>query len=247
MSTVVAASLVLVCLVAAVLAGRWLSAVLSDRHWATGTQDTVKLALGLVATMAAVLLGLLLSGAKSSYDEQKHQVIEMAARISVLDRLLGIYGDEAASARADLRVTVHGAVSRAWPEDGSRSELGIDGRNGDLFLQTIHRLTPQSSLQTEIRAQATNIALDVAQRRALLVANALNGAPTPLLVVVVVWLVVILFGFSLIAPRGPIALLALFLAAASVCGAIVLLLEFYRPFDGPLRISSAPIIQALGP
>ena len=64
---------------------------------------------------------------------------------------------------------------------------------------------------------------------------------------VVAWLVVILFGFSLIAPRGPIALLSLFLAAGSVCGAIVLLLEFYHPFDGPLRLSSAPIIQARGP
>ncbi len=249
MSTAVTASFLLICLVGAVLAGRALNGLLSDRHWTTGTQDTVKLSLGLVATMAAVLLGLLVSAAKTSYDEQKHQVIEMAARIAVLDRLLGIYGDDAASARADLRVMVRGAVARAWPEDGSRSEIGNEAQSGGaaIFLQTIQRLAPQNSLQTETRGQAMSIALDVAQRRALLVASALDGAPAPLVVVVVVWLVVILFGFSLIAPRGPIALLALLIAAASVCGAIVLLLELYHPFDGPLRISSAPIIQALGP
>ena len=247
MSTTTTAFLVLVCLVGAVLLGRSLTAVLADRHWATGTQDTVKLSLGLVATMAAVLLGLLVSAAKTSYDEQKHQVIEMAARISVLDRLLDMYGEGAATTRADLRGMVRSAVARAWPQDGSRSELGLEGRNGEVFLQAIQRLTPQSSVQTEIRAQATSIALDLAQRRALLVASALDGAPVPLLVVVVVWLVVILFGFSLIAPRSLIALLALLIAAGSVCGAIVLLLELYHPFDGPLRISSAPIIQALGP
>ncbi len=81
MSTAVTASFLLLCLAGAVLAGRALNALLSERHWATGTQDTVKLALGLVATMAAVLLGLLVSAAKTSYDEQKHQVVEMAARI----------------------------------------------------------------------------------------------------------------------------------------------------------------------
>jgi len=239
MPTAAIAILVLLCLVSAVFSGRWLSAVLSERHFATGTHDTVKLALGLVATMAAVLLGLLVSAAKTSYDEQKHQVIEMAARISVLDRLLEVYGDDAASARAEMHALIRGAVARAWPEDGARSDLGFRPQNGDIFLQSIQRLTPQNSLQTEIRSHA--------QRRALLVATALDGAPVPLLVVVVVWLVVILLGFSLLAPRSPIALLALLIAAGSVCGAIVLLLEFYHPFDGPLRISSAPIIQALGP
>jgi len=246
MSTAAIATLVLLCLVGAVLLGRWLNAVLSDRHWATGTQDTVKLALGLVATMAAVLLGLLVSAAKTSYDEQKHQVIEMAARISVLDRLLDLYGDDAAPARAELRGLIRSAVARAWPEDGSRSDLAFQPQGARPFLQSIQQLMPQTSLQTEIRSQATSLALDLAQRRALLVANALDGAPVPLLVVVVIWLVVILFGFSLLAPRGPIALLALLVAAGSVCGAIVLLLEFYHPFDGPLRISSAPIVQALG-
>jgi hypothetical protein len=246
MSTTTVAFLVLVCLVGAVLVGRWLSGVLSERHLATGTQDTVKLALGLVATMAAVLLGLLVSAAKSSYDEQKHQVIEMAARISVLDRLLELYGDDAASARAEMRAVINSAVARAWPEDGARSVLGFQPQAGEIFLQSIQRLMPRNSLQTEIRTQATSLALDLAQRRALLVANALDGPPAPLLVVVVAWLVVILFGFSLLAPRSSVALLALLVAAASVCGAIVLLLELYRPFDGPLRISNAPIVQALG-
>lgn len=117
MPTAAIAILVLLCLVSAVFSGRWLSAVLSERHFATGTHDTVKLALGLVATMAAVLLGLLVSAAKTSYDEQKHQVIEMAARISVLDRLLEVYGDDAASARAEMHALIRGAVARASRRD----------------------------------------------------------------------------------------------------------------------------------
>jgi hypothetical protein len=92
-------------------------------------------------------------------------------------------------------------------------------------------------VQTEIRGQAISIALDLAQRRALLVANALDGAPTPLVVVVVVWLVVILFGFGLIAPR--LDRTAACSSPPRRCAAPSFLLELYHPFDGPLRIRRA--------
>jgi hypothetical protein len=190
-----------------------------------------------------LLLGFLVSSAKASYDDQKHQVLEMAARVSVLDRLLALYGDGAVGARRDLRVAVRVSVARAWPQHG-RSDLGTLALSGGM-LETIEQLAPQSALQTEIRGQAVSLELDIAERRSLLVAQA-QGASIPPLVVVVLWLIAILFGFSLIAPRSPVALLALLVAAASASGAIYLVLELHHPFDGLLRISSAPLTEALG-
>src|SRR5215468_9325793 len=141
MSPATIAAIVLVCLVTAVLGGRALSARLPQHLWSKGTEDTVKLALGLVATMAAVLLGLLVSSSKDSYDQQKHELIEVAAKIAVIDRLLAFYGDGAAPARAELRAMVKSAVDRAWPSAGqSQSELAPDPGAGSAVFEMIEQL-----------------------------------------------------------------------------------------------------------
>jgi hypothetical protein len=115
------------------------------------------------------------------------------------------------------------------------------------MLEAIQQLAPQSALQTELRSQALTVSVDIAKRRSLLVAQALSGAlSNPPLILIASWLVAILLGFSLIAPRNPVALVALLIAAASACGAIFLVLELHRPFDGLQRISSAPLTEALG-
>jgi hypothetical protein len=211
-----------------------------------GTQDTVKLSVGLVATMTAVLLSLLVSSEKSSYDDQRQHVRELAASIAVLDRLLSKYGDGGAEVRASLRTEVEVAVARAWPQQrDTSSELGTVADTAAM-VEVIQQLVPQSPLQTEIRGQALTLALDIAQSRSLLIAEGLRSTLSPPLILIVSWLIVILLGFSLIAPRNPVAFFALLIAAASACGAIFLLLELRHPFDGVLRISSAPLTEALG-
>ena len=247
MSTLTTAGLVLACLAAAVVGGRILAAALPANVWSSGTQDTVKLALGLVATMAAVLLGLLVSSSKESYDQQKQQIIEMGAKVAVIDRLLGLYGEDSAPVRAELRTMVEAAVERAWPASGqSSSVLAPDPNAGATVFQLLGQLEPKTELQKDLKSRLIGLSLDVAERRALLVAQSAGSAPAQLLFVVVGWLVVILFGFSFLAPRSHIALSALLVAAISVCGAIFLLLELRHPFDGLMRISSDPITQPLG-
>jgi type II secretory pathway pseudopilin PulG len=247
MSTLPIAAVVLACLLAAVVGGRLLARALPIHLWSTGTQDTVKLALGLVATMAAVMLGLLVSSSKDSYDQQKRQIVEMGAKVAVIDRLLGIYGDETAPLRAELRTMVQSAVERAWPTPGqATSVLAVDPNAGASVFQLLGQLEPKTAFQTDLKSRLTGLSLDIAERRALLVAQSAGTEPTQLLGVAVGWLVVILFGFSLLAPRSHIALGALLVAAVSVCGAIVLLLELRHPFDGLFRVPSDPITQALG-
>jgi hypothetical protein len=247
MSTLSIAAVVLACLVGAVIGGRLLANALPTHVWSTGTQDAVKLSLGLVATMAAVLLGLLVSASKESYDQQKRQIIEMGAKVAVIDRLLGIYGEETAPLRAELRTMVQSAVERAWPDPGRASSvLAADASSGTSVFQLLGQLEPKTAFQTELKSHLIGLALDVAERRALLVAQSVDTDPAQLLAVAVGWFVVILFGFSFLSPRSHIALGALLIAAVSVCGAIVLLLELHHPFDGNVRISSDPITQALG-
>jgi len=239
------AALVFASLVVAVTLGRICSGRLSGEHLTAETRDTIKLSLGLVATMSALLLGLLVSSAKGTYDSQREQIEEMAAKVATLDRILTLYGAESATARHELRVAVENAIARAWPQAESSSDLRPDFRGGDAIYAAVQQLAPRDPMQGELKATAAAFTIELAQDRALLASRALTGVSMPLLVIVVGWLFCILFGFSVLAPRNVIATVALTVAAAAVSAAILLMLEFYQPFEGLIRISSEPMAAAI--
>src|SRR5882724_4411407 len=116
MNTTFTALIVFACLVGAVLLGRILRRLLPEDHLTADSRDTIKLAMGLVATMTALVLGLLVSSAKGGYDTKRIEVIQMAAKVALLDRVFGLYGLEAAEARAGFHESVEEAVRQMWPE-----------------------------------------------------------------------------------------------------------------------------------
>src|SRR5438876_7264568 len=115
--TLIAAAILFVCLVGAAWLGRRVRRYLPENHLSADSKDAVKLAMGLVATMTALVLGLLVSSAKGTYDTARSEVIQMAAKIAFLDRVLGLYGPEAADARAGIHEAVEEAVRQMWPEE----------------------------------------------------------------------------------------------------------------------------------
>jgi len=64
-------------------------------------------------------------------------------------------------------------------------------------------------------------------------------------VVLVFWLRIIFAGFGLFAPRNATVITALCVSALSAAGAIFLILECDRSFEGLLQVSSAPLRAAL--
>jgi len=148
--------------------------------------------------------------------------------------------------RAALRTTVRDAVARAWPTDRQkRSELTPYSRAGDSLLEALAALSPETALQSDLKAKGESLALELGERRALLRAQASSVVSTPVVFIVVAWLFVILFGFSLISPPGPVPATALVISAAAVSAAIFLILELYHPFDGAIRISNRPLLDAV--
>src|SRR5436189_538475 len=115
MTATLTALIVFGCLIVAVLVGRTLRGFLPEAHLSTESKDAVKLAMGLVATMSALVLGLLVSSAKGSYDTERSEVIQMAAKVAFLGRVLAAYGSEAAGVRAQLRDAVEGGIGQMWP------------------------------------------------------------------------------------------------------------------------------------
>jgi hypothetical protein len=246
MNTTLIAATIAGSLFAAVLLGTRIRRLLPEHHLSADTKEAVKLAMGLVATMSALLLGLLVSSAKGAYDAERAQVIQMAAKITFLDQVLALYGPDATEARAQVRVAIDEAVQRVWPEGKSRPLPRTPNlQAGRAVYGAIEHLSPRDDTQRSLKTQATALAMELGELRSLLVAQSVASISKPLLVVVVCWLVVIFLSFSLIAPPNATATLALLISALSVSGAIFLILELDRPFGGLIQISSEPILNAL--
>ena len=155
MNSLLTAGGITACLIGAVLGGLRLRRALPEHHLSTESRDTVKLAMGLVATMAALLLGLLVSSAKGNYDTARTQMIQMAAKIAFIDRVLQLYGPEARPLRVQFHRVVNEAVARIWESDASLADrLAPRTESADALYLSIQHLTPQDDTQRTLKTQA---------------------------------------------------------------------------------------------
>jgi len=221
-------------------------ALLPDHHQSPETKDTVKLAMALVGTMTALLLGLMVASAKSSYDAQKASVITTAANLVVLDRMLAHYGPEADPARDLLRRAVGGMIAQIWPEStGRAAQLDPGASRGDMVFDAIEALVPQTDAQKALKSSAVNSAISLGQTRWLLFEQSGHSISVPLMAVVIAWLAILFFSFGLFAPANGTAVAALMVSALAVAGAMFLILELDQPFGGLINIPSAPMHSAM--
>ena len=246
MNSALVSVIVLSSLVAMVLLGRSVRRHLPDDHLSGDSRDTVKLAMGLVATMTALLLGLLVSSAKGSYDTQRTEVIQMAAKVAFLDRLLTAYGPDAAEARAEFRDAIADAAHHMWPDEaGAPTQLAPNASAGNRVYAAIQALSPRDDMHGGLKAQAVALSVDLAALRVLLLAQSMSSVSKPMLIAVVSWLAILFLSFSLIAPPNATTGVALVAAAFSVTIAVFLILELDQPMRGMIRVSSEPIREAL--
>ena len=217
-------------------------------HQDADTRDVVKLVMGLVATIVALVLSLLIASAHSSYDRQESEVQQLGVQIVQLDGLFAHYGPEANDARAQLRRMVEAELARLWPDAGAARAAVHASQNyvptEDLF-DTVARLTPKTEAQRSAQARALQLMTTAGTTIRLLYEQAGGALSWPFFVVLVFWLVVLFVGFGLYARRNATVIAALFVGALTVAGAIFLILEMNRPYSGLMQISSAPIGDAL--
>lgn len=243
------ALIVFACAFAGALLGMALRTRLPENHLSEGAKDVIKLGMGLIATMTALVLGLVIATAKNSYDTQDEAVKHSAIKILLLDRVLANYGAEAKDVRDLLRRTVADRLQAVWPEDHFQRAT-LDAPEVAFMGQDIEArillLSPQNDVQRWLRSKALEIISDITETRWLVLGGSrLSGVPLPFLVVIVFWLTIIFASFGLFAPRNGTVIAVLFLCAFSVAGSIFLILELDQPFEGLIRISSAPLRYAL--
>jgi hypothetical protein len=248
MSPIAISLIVLICVFGGALLGMFLRTILPEHHLSDESKDVVKLVTGLIATLAALVLGLLVGSAKSSFDSVNDGFRQSAARIILLDRTLAQYGPETKDLRESIRKSFAVRLDRLFPrEQSQRSTLGAaEGTAaGEGVQQRLRALSPQNDTQRSLQAHALEIADAVVQARWLAIEQEENTIPTPFLVVLVFWLAAMFTSFGLFAPRNAIAIAVLFLGALSLSASIFLIEELNSPLAGFITISSAPMYKAL--
>ncbi len=242
--------IVVVCTFGGAVLGMWLRTILPEHHLDAESRDVVKVGVGLVATMTALVLGLVLASAKSSFDTVDSSVKSAAVELLTLDRILARYGAETGAIRQSLQRGAEARMNLIWAQGTARSAKVDPIRSGaaveaEQLPDAIRALTPGTTAQRALQARALDLTEALLQVRWLVFAGSEAAVPGPFLVILVFWLTITFASFGLFAPRHATVLATLFVCALSVGSAVFLVLEMDTPFDGSLRVSAEPLRYAL--
>ena len=195
--------------------------------------------MAMLATLAALVLGLLTASAKSSLDDKENAVRSWPAEALLLDRTLAQYGPEAQGARELLKQAIAARIAQLWPGSGEAvtpAKIG-EGAGIEGVQQALLALTPKTDAQRWLQSTAVQTTNTIAARRWLIAQQIASNLRWPFLVVLIFWLAVIFASFGLFA----LVVAALFVAALSVAGSIFLILEMDQPYSGFIKIKSDPL------
>lgn len=234
-----------------VLVGAFLRSRLAEHHLSPDTKDVVRLGTGLVGTIAALVLSLMISSASITYNTQNTRLQEMTAKFILMDSLLAQYGPDATQARMSLRSTVNALADRLWGRDvigpHVRSVFVIS-EPARATARSLFLLSPTNAAQRTLRDDALHLLTDIGETRLLLFAERRDhGLPMPFFVVMTFWLTIIFMSFSLFSRLNLVAGVSLFVFAISAAAAIYMILELSQPFTGLVHISDEPLRNALAP
>jgi hypothetical protein len=104
----------LACISTGLLVGLLLQNFLPRHHLDAASKDAVKIGAGMLATLTALVLGLLVSSSKSSFDAINTAIASGGAKIIMFDRILANYGPETNDVRYQLRQSVADSIDRIW-------------------------------------------------------------------------------------------------------------------------------------
>ena len=233
--------LVFACIFGAALLGFAIRRFLREQYLSAETQDVVKLTAGIVGSMAALVLGLLVASMQGAFNAKAADVRSVAINAALLNRSLAGYSSDLGTERKQLAVFVTELKQRLWAEDQAADPMA---RMDDLR-RNLRSLSPQSDPDKILQARYITLSDTLIYTAGELVEAGNTSLPVPLVVVVVIWLSAIFVGFSLFAPLNAATVSSIAVGAAAVSMAIFLIVEMDGPFNGLIQISQDGLNHAL--
>lgn len=233
-------------MVGSIFLGVWLRRILPQHHLNQDAQDVVRIGVALIATMAALVLSLLLAAAKSSHDTQSNQIKQTTADFILLDYLLAEYGPDSLPIRKSLRSAIGSYIDGIWREEDTTDRRPFKASvAAERVGLDIRSLSPQNELQRSLKTRALEVTADLEQTRLLLFVEVGYPIPMPFLAVLTIWLMIIFASYSLFTKLNATTFTFLSLFALSAAVAIFLILDLSDAFKGLMMIPSAPLRAAL--
>lgn len=240
------AFLIFVCLVAAAMACLLMYEKLPPRHRQEDTHSVVKSAASLFVVMTSLVMGLMINSTKNTFEAIDHNVHTFATELILLDKTLREYGPDTKDTRQRLLAYVQRALDATWPTDGA--PLIDDGQAERLLADveaSLEAIRPTGAERIAVWRDARLRLQKVVELRWALVEQSEGNIPTPLIVMLVTWLMLIFASFGYRAPRNGIVVATVVAAAALIAGSIYLVLDMNMPFSGPIQVSPAPMQRAI--
>jgi len=247
MSAIAQSLIVFLCISGCALIGSRVRRSLPEHHLSSESLLAVSLTTGLAATLASLVIGLLVSSTHSSFSKLNDEVAQTAAQTIFLDRMLTQYGSEAVLSRR-LLSQAHGAAvdylhavrgrDSAGPDDSAR-QTGLEA-----FLGSLRQLSPANDDQRQIKSYVMEQGWRLAETRWLIAEQNRSSIPRIFFFALVAWLAFIFLGFGLITENNATVLCSLLGGALLATSAIFVILEMDSPLDGLVSVSVAPMENA---
>ena len=217
-----------------------------EQHLSDETRTAVSVSAAIVGTLSALVIGLMISTASSSFSTRSNEVTAIALDLVLINRVMQRYGPEASDVRANLRTYATAQMQELFPAPGARSQsteaiVGMMEATQDSILS----LAPTDERKRWLRSQALTLSASVLQARWALAERAGSTIPMPFLILLIFWLAIVFASFGLFAPRNATAIAGLCLCSIAVSGGITMILELDSPFSGLVRVSAEPMRKAL--
>ncbi len=237
------------CAFGGAMLGLFFRNILPEHHLDQESRDAVMKGTGLIATLTALVLGLLINSANESFESINSTMTQSGARIILLDRTLAHYGPQTNQIRDLLRRSMVTVITRVWPEDAANlKDFGML-QNGVIGMEVVenklNHLSPENDLHRMLQTRALQLTGEILQARWLTIEQADRSLPTALLVILFFWVVILFACIGLFAPANKTVIVVLFVCAMSVAGAVFLIREMNHPYQGMMKISSGPLIKAV--
>ena len=248
MGPITTALLVAACIFASAIAGQMLNSRLPHQHLTKETQDVVRLGTGMLSVLASLVLGLLIATAKTSYDTTDQSIRGYATELILLDETFRDYGRTAAAPRDLLRQYTTQLLADFWPNSGGQPVVldnQVAGSMMEHIREAVRALKPIDEGQRWLQDQALQISTSLLRQRWLMIEQAGTKIQPIVLVILVLWIGFIFATFALNAPRNATVVAAFFICSFAIGGSIYLILEMDSPLNGPMKISSWPMANAL--
>jgi len=176
-----------------VLVGRFAAGRLPGHHLSNETQSAVTVSVAVIGTLSALVLGLMITSANSSFSARSGEVRELSLQLIRMDRNLRRYGPEADDARATLREWASAKTQQLFPEKGqphpsSEETIALLERVQDQILL----LNPKDERQKYLRTLCATLSSTLIQARWSLEQRTGHSTPVPFLVLLIFWLAIVL-------------------------------------------------------